>query len=81
MHSSPQVTELQGELTQAKVVVEAATRECAELLEVISTNTAQAEVQQQAAQEKEQQLQVGVRGLRLWFSFEAGLERAARHVP
>lgn len=42
----------------AQVVVENATRECNQLLEVISTNTAEVETKAQAAVEKEAQLKI-----------------------
>ncbi|WIA10356.1 hypothetical protein OEZ85_010548 [Tetradesmus obliquus] len=58
VQASAEVDVLQKELSQAKVVVEAATQECNQLLEVISVNTADAETKQKSAQEKEAALQV-----------------------
>lgn len=49
---------MQKELTQAKVVVEAATQECNALLEVITTNTADVETKQAVAIAKEEELKV-----------------------
>lgn len=49
---------MQKELTQAKVVVEAATQECNALLEVITTNTADVETKQEIAIAKEEELKV-----------------------
>jgi hypothetical protein len=54
--AATEVDALQKELSQAHVVVAAATEECNQLLEVISSNTADAETRQQAAREKEEAL-------------------------
>lgn len=49
---------MQKELTQAKVVVEAATQDCNALLEVITTSTADVETKQAVAIAKEEELKV-----------------------
>ena len=49
---------MQKELTQAKVVVEAATQDCNALLEVITTSTADVETKQSVAIAKEEELKV-----------------------
>jgi dynein heavy chain len=54
---------MQKELSEAKVVVEAATKECNELLGVIGTSTVEVESKAGAALQKEAQLKVGPRGL------------------
>ena len=58
MQAATEVDAMQKELTQAKVVVEAATQECNELLEVITTNTADVEQKQEVAMKTEQELKV-----------------------
>ena len=49
---------MQKELTQAKVVVEAATQDCNALLEVITSSTADVETKQSVAIAKEEDLKV-----------------------
>ena len=56
--AASEVDGMQKELTQAKVVVEAATQECNALLEVITTNTADVESKQAVAIAKEEELKV-----------------------
>lgn len=58
MQAATEVDAMQKELTQAKVVVEAATQECNGLLEVITTNTADVEQKQEVAMKTEQELKV-----------------------
>lgn len=58
MQAASEVDGMQKELTQAKVVVEAATQECNALLEVITTNTADVETKQTVAIAKEEELKV-----------------------
>ena len=59
LQAASEVDGMQKELTQAKVVVEAATQECNALLEVITTNTADVETKQAVAIAKEEELKVG----------------------
>jgi hypothetical protein len=54
--AATEVAALQKDLSQARVVVHAATEECDQLLVVIASNTADAEARQKAAQEKEEAL-------------------------
>ena len=49
---------MQKELTQAKVVVEAATQDCNALLDVITVSTADVETKQGVAIAKEEELKV-----------------------
>ena len=58
LQAASEVDGMQKELTQAKVVVEAATQECNALLEVITTNTADVETKQAVAIAKEEELKV-----------------------
>ncbi|PNH08033.1 Dynein-1-alpha heavy chain, flagellar inner arm I1 complex [Tetrabaena socialis] len=58
IQAAVEVDAMQKELSQAKVVVEQATKECNELLEVISTQTVEVEAKAKAAGEKEIQLKV-----------------------
>ena len=58
IQAAVEVDAMQIELTEAKVVVERATLECSELLEVIATNTADVETKAAGAKQKEAQLKV-----------------------
>ena len=58
MQAASEVDSMQKELTQAKVVVEAATQECNALLDVITVNTADVETKQTLAIAKEEELKV-----------------------
>ena len=58
IQAATEVDAMQKELSEAKVVVEQATKECNELLEVISTNTADVGVKQASATTKEAQLKI-----------------------
>ncbi|GMH41526.1 hypothetical protein BSKO_09436 [Bryopsis sp. KO-2023] len=58
IQAAKEVDILQKELSEATVVVEKATRECNELLEVISKNTAEVEGKQVVAIDKEETLKV-----------------------
>ena len=49
---------MKKELSEAKVVVEAATKECNELIEVISKSKTEVEAKSKAASEKEEQLKI-----------------------
>ena len=60
MQAASEVDSMQKELTQAKVVVEAATQDCNALLEVITTSTADVETKQAVAIAKEEELKVTV---------------------
>ncbi|KAF5830619.1 hypothetical protein DUNSADRAFT_14266 [Dunaliella salina] len=72
-----EVDAMQKELSEAKVVVEYATRECNQLLEVISTNTAEVETKAKAAVEKEAQLKVDSENIQVEKAdAEAALEEA-----
>lgn len=53
-----EVDAMQKDLSEAKVVVEQATRECNELLEVIASSTAEVETKAKAATDKEAQLKI-----------------------
>ncbi|MEW5308429.1 MAG: hypothetical protein WDW38_000392 [Sanguina aurantia] len=56
IQAATEVDAMQKELSEAKVIVQQATEECNELLEVISSQTAEVEVKAKAAQEKEASL-------------------------
>ena len=56
IQAAVEVDEMQKELKEAKVVVERATVECNELIEVITKNTAEVETKQEQASAKEEQL-------------------------
>uniref|UniRef100_A0A6S8LSH1 AAA+ ATPase domain-containing protein n=1 Tax=Dunaliella tertiolecta TaxID=3047 RepID=A0A6S8LSH1_DUNTE len=72
-----EVDAMQKDLSEAKVVVEYATRECNQLLEVISTNTAEVETKAKAAVEKEAQLKVDSENIQVEKAdAEAALEEA-----
>lgn len=58
VQAASEVDSMQKELTQAKVVVEAATQDCNALLEVITTSTADVETKQAVAIAKEEELKV-----------------------
>jgi len=58
IQAAVEVDAMQKDLTEAKIVVEKATRECNALLEVISTNTAEVELKASAARDKEEQLKI-----------------------
>lgn len=58
MQAASEVDSMQKELTQAKVVVQAATQDCNALLEVITTSTADVETKQAVAIAKEEELKV-----------------------
>jgi len=58
IQAATDVTQMKIELSQAKIVVEAATLEVKRLLEVITASTAEAEEKQQAAIVKEAQLKI-----------------------
>lgn len=58
LQAASEVDSMQKELTQAKVVVEAATQDCNALLEVITTSTADVETKQSVAIAKEEELKV-----------------------
>ena len=58
VQAASEVDSMQKELTQAKVVVEAATQDCNSLLEVITTSTADVETKQAVAIAKEEELKV-----------------------
>ncbi|GLI59150.1 hypothetical protein VaNZ11_000978 [Volvox africanus] len=58
IQAAVEVDAMQKELSQAKIVVEQATKECNELLEIISTNTVEVEAKAKAAGEKEAQLKI-----------------------
>nr|Q9SMH3.1 RecName: Full=Dynein-1-alpha heavy chain, flagellar inner arm I1 complex; AltName: Full=1-alpha DHC; AltName: Full=Dynein-1, subspecies f [Chlamydomonas reinhardtii]CAB56598.1 1-alpha dynein heavy chain [Chlamydomonas reinhardtii] len=58
IQAAVEVDAMQKELSQAQVVVAQATKECNELLEVISTNTVDVETKAKAAAIKEAQLKV-----------------------
>ena len=58
LQAASEVDSMQKELTQAKVVVEAATQDCNSLLEVITVSTADVETKQAVAIAKEEELKV-----------------------
>lgn len=58
LQAASEVDSMQKELTQAKVVVEAATQDCNALLEVITTSTTDVETKQSVAIAKEEELKV-----------------------
>ena len=58
LQAASEVDSMQKELTQAKVVVEAATQDCNALLEVITVSTADVETKQAVAIAKEEELKV-----------------------
>ncbi|DBA95316.1 TPA: Dynein heavy chain cytoplasmic [Trebouxia sp. C0006] len=58
IQAASEVDSMQKELTQAKVVVEAATQDCNALLEVITVSTADVETKQAVAIAKEEELKV-----------------------
>lgn len=60
IQAAVEVDAMQKELSEAKVIVEKATIECSELLEVISTNTADVETKASSAKQKEAQLKVSL---------------------
>ncbi len=60
LQAASEVDSMQKELTQAKVVVEAATQDCNALLEVITVSTADVETKQAVAIAKEEELKVSV---------------------
>ncbi len=55
LQAASEVDSMQKELTQAKVVVEAATQDCNALLEVITVSTADVETKQAVAIAKEEE--------------------------
>ena len=58
IQAAVEVDAMQKELSEAKVVVEKATLECNELIEVITTNTADVEAKASGAMQKEEQLKI-----------------------
>ena len=58
LQAASEVDSMQKELTQAKVVVEAATQDCNALLDVITVSTADVETKQGVAIAKEEELKV-----------------------
>ena len=58
IQAAKEVSVMQATLSESKVVVERTTKEVNELLEVITTSTADVEAKQEAAAAKEEQLQV-----------------------
>jgi dynein heavy chain len=58
IQAADEVAQMQTSLAEAKIVVDAKSKQCAELLTVISTNTAEVESKQAVAQQKEAELSV-----------------------